>query len=128
MQDTLPFYYTVAEAADILKVTPRTIYRYIDNGKLEATKTLGGEWRITQEAITSFIDGVSDEDLPLTPDEMKRMYRLFGKSSPEQLRGFATWLKINPHPDARWAYNAFLQMADQLEQETEEDTGEDPTL
>lgn len=48
-------YYTVQEAADLLKVTQRSVYRYIESGKLEATKTAAGTWRITNRAILLFL-------------------------------------------------------------------------
>lgn len=50
--------YTLQEAAEILKVNIRSIHRYKKDGRLEARK-IGGQWRITQEAITRFIHGDS---------------------------------------------------------------------
>ena len=38
--------YTLPEVAEILKVSRKTIYRYIKSGKLKATKI--GQWRIKQ--------------------------------------------------------------------------------
>lgn len=35
-------YYTPAEVAKTLKVTRRTVYRWIDSGKLEAKKPVNG--------------------------------------------------------------------------------------
>lgn len=46
--------YTVKEATDLLKVTRRTLYTYINEGKLEAFK-IGKEWRIPKEALERFI-------------------------------------------------------------------------
>lgn len=48
--------YTLQEAAEILKVTSRSIHRYMRDGRLESRK-VGGRWRITQGAIESFIQG-----------------------------------------------------------------------
>lgn len=52
--------YTLQEAAEILKVTPRSIHRFIRDGRLEARKI--GRWRISQAAIEKFIQGQPTED------------------------------------------------------------------
>lgn len=46
--------YTTKEVQDILKVTQRTMYRYIKAGKLKAIK-LGKTYRISQEALEAFL-------------------------------------------------------------------------
>lgn len=46
--------YTLKEVEDILKVTQRTLYRYIKEGNLHAVK-VGREWRVTHEALQAFI-------------------------------------------------------------------------
>lgn len=46
---------TVEEIAERLKVTTRTVYRWIDDGKLKAVK-IQGIVRITEEAYTEFIN------------------------------------------------------------------------
>lgn len=48
--------YTLEEAAKHLKVTSRTLYTYIYNGKLKALK-IGKEWRIKESALIEFMDG-----------------------------------------------------------------------
>jgi excisionase family DNA binding protein len=50
---------TVEEVADRLKVTPRTVYRWIDDGKLKALK-IGGVVRVTEEDYQSFINNKAD--------------------------------------------------------------------
>ena len=57
MGEPMETYYTVPETAGLLKVIPRTVYRYIEEGKLEATKAAGGQWRVPQSAIVKFING-----------------------------------------------------------------------
>ncbi len=47
--------YTVEEVAEILKVTPRTLYNYIKNKELEAVK-IGKYWRIKHSSLQAFID------------------------------------------------------------------------
>jgi len=46
--------YTPEEAAQLLKVTRRSIYTYLKSGKLEAVK-IGNGWRISQEALEKFL-------------------------------------------------------------------------
>ena len=45
--------YTVEEVAKLLDMHPRTIRRYIREGKLHASK-VGGEWRIREEEFRMF--------------------------------------------------------------------------
>lgn len=46
--------YTTKEVQDILKVTQRTMYRYIKAGKIQVIK-LGREYRISQESLEAFL-------------------------------------------------------------------------
>jgi excisionase family DNA binding protein len=46
--------YTLTEAADILKISRRTLYNAIKNKQLKAVK-LGREWRITHANLKDFI-------------------------------------------------------------------------
>lgn len=48
-------YFTTKQAAEILKVTQRTIYRYMKSGKLEYSKTASGTIRISAPALLSFV-------------------------------------------------------------------------
>ena len=45
--------YTIQEVAEMLKVSKKTIYRYIKCGKLKATKI--GQWRIKEEDLNKLI-------------------------------------------------------------------------
>lgn len=47
--------YTLDEVADILKVTKRTLYTYIKDGKLHAVK-MGKYWRVTEENLRKFVN------------------------------------------------------------------------
>lgn len=47
--------YTTEEVQDILKVTRRTLYRYIKAGQIKTVK-LGREYRITEEALKDFLE------------------------------------------------------------------------
>ena len=46
--------YTLNELVDILKVTKRTLYNYIDSGKLKAVK-MGKSWRVSEENLNEFL-------------------------------------------------------------------------
>lgn len=45
---------TINEVAKILRVHPRTINRYIESGRLKASKL--GVWRIKQSDLNAFLD------------------------------------------------------------------------
>ncbi len=53
MTDTIKTY-TLAEVAEILKVTRRTVYNYVKGGRLTATK-IGAQWRVTEQALKDFL-------------------------------------------------------------------------
>lgn len=46
--------YTLDEVADILKITRRSLYMYIEDGRLPAVK-IGRYWRVSEEAIDDFL-------------------------------------------------------------------------
>ena len=48
---------TIEEVADRLNLAPRTIYRYIKDGKLTARK-IGKRWQVKEEDLAVFIDGI----------------------------------------------------------------------
>lgn len=50
--------YTLDEVQDILKVTQRTVYNYINSGKLKAVK-MGKYWRVRHEDLDAFLTGAS---------------------------------------------------------------------
>ena len=47
-------YYTLAEIAQRLKVSYRTVYRWVQAGELSAYK-LGTEWRVAESDLQSFL-------------------------------------------------------------------------
>lgn len=47
--------YTLEECSNILKVTKRTLYNYIKNGKLKAVK-MGKYWRVPEQVLQEFIE------------------------------------------------------------------------
>ncbi len=46
--------YTLEETAKILKVTYRTVYKYVQDGKLKATK-IGKFWRVTEKDLKKLL-------------------------------------------------------------------------
>ena len=46
--------YTLNEVAEILKLSKRTLYNYINAGTLEAVK-IGKYWRVKEEALEAFL-------------------------------------------------------------------------
>lgn len=53
--------YTVEEALEVLKVTRRTLYRYIKADQIKAVK-LGREYRITEEALKDFLEHGTEDN------------------------------------------------------------------
>jgi len=53
-------FFTVDQFAQVLDMHPRTVRRYIREGKLKATK-VGGEWRIRQGDADMFMGGNAKE-------------------------------------------------------------------
>ena len=46
--------YSMREVSEILKVTERTLYNYIKEGRVKVQK-IGGKWIITEENLRKFI-------------------------------------------------------------------------
>ena len=55
----------VGEAADFLSVSRWTIYRWLEEGRLEGTKIGRGSLRIFASSIESLVDQNRIEDLPI---------------------------------------------------------------
>lgn len=51
-------YYTVEQVSNMLDIHPKTIQRYIREGKLRASK-IGKSWRITGDDLSAFTEGDS---------------------------------------------------------------------
>lgn len=58
---------TLQEAADRLGVHYMTAYRYVRLGQLEARK-VGGSWRVSQAALTSFVNSRAEIDSTVSQD------------------------------------------------------------
>ena len=47
--------YTLDEVSEILKITKRTIYTYVQSGHLKASR-IGRYWRVSEEQLQEFLD------------------------------------------------------------------------
>lgn len=47
---------TIEELAEMLKVSPRTIYRILEKGELPFAMKIQGSWRFKQEDIMSWLE------------------------------------------------------------------------
>ena len=59
MSDRIDKLLTIEEVADVLRVSTRTIIRYIESGKLKASKI--GVWRIKESDINLFLEETSNK-------------------------------------------------------------------
>jgi excisionase family DNA binding protein len=55
-------YYTVEQISELLDIHPKTIQRYIREGKLRATK-IGKSWRVNGHDLSVFVESSGDEVL-----------------------------------------------------------------
>jgi excisionase family DNA binding protein len=67
-------YYNIEQISEMLNIHPKTIQRYIREGKLNAKK-IGKGWRISGHDLSVFAEGVKavsgDDVQPATPKEEK---------------------------------------------------------
>lgn len=61
MKETIDKLLTIEETAKILRVSTRTIIRYIESGKLKASKI--GVWRIKESDLQRFLEHTSNTHL-----------------------------------------------------------------
>ena len=59
MSDRIEKLLTIEEVANILRVSTRTIVRYIESGKLKASKI--GVWRIKESDVHLFLEETSNK-------------------------------------------------------------------
>jgi excisionase family DNA binding protein len=53
---------TIPEVAEILRLSPHTVKRLVQRGKIKAAKTgdYAGRWRISANAVEKFLAGTDD--------------------------------------------------------------------
>lgn len=113
----------VEEVADLLQITPRTVYRWLDSGKISGTK-VGKSWRIPRQVVSELAGEVGEDTavshhtfsqgehlLALAPEReavpgmmarlaeigLQQRYRLFAgcwSFAPDELRGLMRTLGI----------------------------------
>lgn len=49
-------FYSVGQIAEMLRITPRTVYTYLKAGKLHAVK-IGKYWHVSQDSLNEFLQG-----------------------------------------------------------------------
>ena len=59
MSDRIEKLLTIEEVADVLRVSTRTIIRYIESGKLKASKI--GVWRVKESDVHLFLEETSNK-------------------------------------------------------------------
>jgi molybdopterin-binding protein len=73
--------YTSSQVAELLGVSPDTVRRWCDDGKLEATRTNGGHRHIAGEDLARYL---TEQDRAFEPDS------LLGHSARNRLTGIVT--------------------------------------
>lgn len=63
-------YYTVEQVSNLLSIHPKTIQRYIREGRLRATK-IGKSWRVTGHDLSTFVESEACQK-PQGSDPSKR--------------------------------------------------------
>ena len=69
----------VKEAAQLLQVSKWTIYRWIDEGRLEATKIGGGSLRIFRHSVAALVEGNRTDPRPTDFTPQLKMVPMSGR-------------------------------------------------
>ena len=62
-------YITVAEAAEILSIHPRTVTRFLTSGKLRGAK-VGRSWRLDEKDVRDFFETLKEETAKAIEQEL----------------------------------------------------------
>ena len=65
-------YYTVDQIAEMIELHPKTIQRYIREGRLSAQK-IGKSWRVTGHDLSTFMEGPQRTDISSTSSGMQEL-------------------------------------------------------
>ncbi|CAE6699385.1 DNA-binding protein [Nitrospira defluvii] len=71
----------VKEAAQLLHVSKWTIYRWVDEGRLDATKIGGGSLRIFRRSVMALVEGNRIDSRPTESVPQLKMVPLTGRRS-----------------------------------------------
>ena len=76
-------YFTLAEVAELLKYSQRSVTQWIKDGKLKAVKPTGNRWRVSETELKRFMNA-GGESTPLKepPPPVKSDDQLNGKAPP----------------------------------------------
>ena len=74
-------YFTLAEVAELLKYSQRSVTQWIKDGKLKAVKPTGNRWRVSETELKRFMNA-GGESTPLKEPPVKSDDQLKGKASP----------------------------------------------
>ena len=69
----------VKEAAQLLQVSKWTVYRWVDEGRLHATKIGGGSLRIFRVSVTALVEGNRTDPRPQEPAPLLKAVPLSGR-------------------------------------------------
>lgn len=105
-------FFTVSEAAQILRVTPKSVRDYILSGQLKASKI--GTWKISEEDLMEFIasranvatNELDSDSLPVEPGTVKAQLIIdYYTDNPTPLVSETTeFINENEFKDASWEY------------------------
>lgn len=56
---------TTREVAELFRVGQRTVYRWIENDRLEAFQTPGGHWRVRGVSVMSLFRSMMHQEPPV---------------------------------------------------------------
>ncbi len=70
-------YYSVKQIAKMLDMHPKTIQRYMREGRLPAQK-VGKEWRVTGHSLSTFLEGTTENPIPDTSSGLQTIIGLAG--------------------------------------------------
>lgn len=57
--------FTTAEVAAKFRVGQRTVYRWIEHGKLDAFQTPGGHWRVRGDSVMRLFAETMEQESPV---------------------------------------------------------------
>ena len=67
-------YYSVGQIAEMIDMHPKTIQRYIREGRLKAQK-IGKSWRVTGHDLSTFVEGTDGASISDTSPRLQEIIR-----------------------------------------------------
>lgn len=72
-------YYSVGQIAEMIDMHPKTIQRYIREGRLKAQK-IGKSWRVTGHDLSTFVEGTDGAGISDTSPGLQEIFRAAEKT------------------------------------------------